>query len=95
METKYTLGPWRKGARSLDITAKGKVIATVHCDSDHPATEAQAHANRDIMLAAPEMLEALQNIIEYRTPVPDTESDYVPRTIIKEVKQAILKALKG
>ena len=94
MKTKHTLGPWHvkdHPTETCQIIAENSIrVCDVWCTDLEGGVE-----NAHLIAAAPEMLEALQNIIEYRTPVPDTESDYVPRTIIKEAKKAILKALKG
>jgi hypothetical protein len=64
---KHTPGPWKRGSRILDIVG-GKpttLIATIACPSEHPATEAKAHANSNLISAAPEMLEAIELIHGY------------------------------
>jgi hypothetical protein len=62
---KHTPGPWKRGSRILDIVGSKPVtlIATIACPSEHPATEAKAHANSNLIAAAPEMLEALKELV--------------------------------
>jgi hypothetical protein len=76
---KHTPGPWKRGSRILDIVG-GKpttLIATIACPSEHPATEAKAHANSNLISAAPEMLEALK----YAAEMVKTARQYFPKSI--------------
>jgi hypothetical protein len=61
---KHTKGPWSYGYSYLEIVSQSRTkhIATVHCSSKHPATEDESRANSNLIAAAPEMLEVLQNI---------------------------------
>ena len=50
MNTKPTPAPWRHSWRLLDIVGpKGKLIATLPT-SEHPASEARAHANAKLII---------------------------------------------
>lgn len=57
-----TARPWRQGARLLDVTANGRIVAHVTCASDHPATEATAHANAAFIVRAVNAHEILLGI---------------------------------
>lgn len=57
----YTKGPWNRGGRLLDITKNGKLIASVNCSSNHPATEDESHSNAHLIAAAPDLIDRLKD----------------------------------
>lgn len=59
-----TARPWRQGARLLDVTANGRIVAHVTCASDHPATEATAHANAAFIVRAVNAHDAMREALE-------------------------------
>lgn len=65
MNAKHTPGPWNTGQRGrmLNVGHNGTLIATIDCRSQHPAVEAEAHANARLIAAAPELLEALHSAL--------------------------------
>ena len=46
----------------------------------------------DLIAAAPDMLRALREIIDFSTPIPDLSSDYVVQSAMHNAREAIAKA---
>lgn len=102
-EHKHTPGPWRAvetiGGYALIATRDGVLIAKVDCSisSNHWVKNiAESNANSRLISAAPELLEALENLLG--RVIQDcelTHSEYGAsgREIITQAKQAIAKAL--
>lgn len=68
MTTKHTAGPWTCGKRGSfyenHIVANGTLIASVAGRHFNPAMSAEEiKANRDVIAAAPELLEALRYLV--------------------------------
>lgn len=61
----HTCGKWTRGYRTLDIIGNGKRVCSIHCDSEHPAIETEAHANARLIAAAPDLLEACKLMFGY------------------------------
>lgn len=96
MSTAHTPGPWRSGDRWKTIFAPNDgqpsppVIATIHCpDAKFETIKANAH----LIAAAPELLAALQSLLEWNQNVfPTYATDDVP--VIQSAQAAISKATK-
>ena len=97
---KHTPGPWKvvheeerypgwNGPIPHSIgTSDGETIIA-RCPDGWGAED---NANARLIAAAPELLDALSEIMSHRTPIPDEDSDYVPRLIIDQARAAIHKA---
>jgi hypothetical protein len=53
----HSLGPWRKGLAGDIVTEDGRIIASMYW------ARPEAHANARLVAAAPELLEALEDIL--------------------------------
>ena len=91
-EYKHTLGPWRSPKNTMDD--KGLYISTPDGNFDvceiklaYAPNAAEAHANAKLIAAAPDMLEALQNVIN-----AEAVGDKID---FKEILAAIHKATGG
>ena len=80
----HTPTPWKQGWCLLDVTAgsDSKIIGSMLCQSQHPATEAIAHANAEYIVrcvnAHERIVAALRDITNYPRPAlssNDTEAD--------------------
>ena len=95
----HTPGPWIRGARLLDVCAGASVVATVACASSHPATEEQAHANARLIAAAPDLLAALEGIINLHgkacNGLPFSENEIQEWTNAHYVARAAIRKAKG
>ena len=61
----YTPGPWQVGDLSPKTIYKGDIsFAEVYIEGVSQERKAQAHANARLMAAAPELLEALKEMLE-------------------------------
>ena len=68
METKHTPGPWRQEGTS--IVTDEVCIAVIEEDGGYEAPPEQRRANTLLLVAAPELLEALKEMLE--TPFRNT-----------------------
>ena len=95
----HTPGPWIRGDRLLDVCAGASVVATVACASSHPATEEQAHANARLIAAAPDLLAALEGIINLHgkacNGLPFSENETQEWTNAHYVARAAIRKAKG
>jgi len=83
---KHTPGPWKREAKTgrnrFRITdARGHQVADTNTYNE------DAEANADVIAAAPELLEALQELVDGMTDVEDSES-----CVLFRARAAIAKA---
>src|SRR5687768_15385929 len=85
-----TPGPWEIGTpgpnKCPTIGHKGLMVATVAHGDDHPT-----YANARLIAAAPELLEALDWLVQI-LPDPELDNDELQRTWTKKARTAIAKA---
>lgn len=109
MEAKYTKGPYLRDGRTVYALVpmlpqdQGKngpkecnsFFCTVQgCNSKYSATEEQLEATAALFAAAPELLKALEYLIEESD--PDMDEDYNPHAMpLANARAAIAKALGG
>ena len=95
MTTKHIPGPWRVERQpDLDRDGNGYEWAIRATSGEYEQNPGYANTKDHavLMAAAPELLAAAVELIENRTPVPDTESDYVVRVHVKRLFDAIRAA---
>lgn len=92
METRHTAGEWKYGYRMRDITANGKLIATVHCESDHPANEAAAAANARLITSAPNLLELVRSAYDRFTDNDMMPPNHALDVWLEQARAALAKA---
>lgn len=94
METKFTKGEWKVGEGITTIECENDFIATCHHITEQWITEEQAIANAKLIAAAPEMFNALVELLAQVKQFTDGdigEQDYF-RDEISNAKKAIKKA---
>jgi hypothetical protein len=84
-ETKFTPGPWEKKFNYLRVQAVAEPKVAI-CYTDTFGTSGQGVGNANLIAAAPEMFEALENLVELF-------SDESPAFI--QAQDAIAKAKGG
>lgn len=101
MEFKGTKGEWKEVLLGVSriISEEGVVVATINpLDDgiDNAAKQIEKEANTNLIAAAPELLEALQYLVNYNKrlltlqEVPEKQIAY----ILKEPIEALAKALR-
>ena len=61
MKTQHTPGPWKEDKYGCVIDAGGRVVCNEFCTTSIPLAESLANAR--LIAAAPELLEALENLL--------------------------------
>ena len=97
---RHTKEPWKLhisgDARPHSIIASGWIITEVpHYGYDlnkYPNAKTEQTANAQLMTAAPDLLEALQNALLTLQYVDSIESVYIDNEVLNESIQAIAKA---
>ncbi len=90
-EFKGTPGPWNKNKYGEAVDAQGEII---HLRGVALSNREVTKANTDLVIAAPELLEALQMALEWIDAVPsDTRLPAMPGFDRDEVNNVINKAL--
>lgn len=87
-EFKGTPGPWNKNKYGEVVDAEGEII---HLRGVALSNREDTKANTDLVIAAPELLEALQLCEEFMSLLPSTGFDGLAR--IEGARAAINKAL--
>lgn len=94
MNAKHTPGPWEHIGKG-DIMGKednGYGLGYVHvCSVFHRTVRSRTNANARLIAAAPELLEALQWLVDLM-PDPELDIDTVQREQVIKAKAAIAKA---
>ena len=81
-QTKHTPGPWEVHGNNI-VATKGNVDVAVICYSGEHFT-GEDKANARLIAAAPELLEALRNVVGAFTTNPDPESRPISATWLAE-----------
>ncbi len=86
MKHEHTPGPWWQDDDGCISAGSHETYTTLF--------ERVSATDADVRLAevAPEMLEALQDVLEFRTGIPDRDSSYLPNLIFRQVRGVINKA---
>ena len=100
MSAKHTRGPWRSfGSSTIYIEARlgdgwiQEVCSVGPTEADKGYGE-QQQANARLIAAAPELLEALQWLVDLM-PDPELDNDAVQRAQVIKARDAIAKATGG
>ena len=93
MKSNFTPGPWRIGDKhQTDIYAARAGHAIARTVNPHYAGECEANAV--LIAAAPELLEALEWLVDI-LPDPELDNDELQRVWTKKARAAINKATGG
>lgn len=89
MSAKHTPGPW--DALSFGVFAQDVLVASVYGDDPDCRPDDRMWANARLIAAAPELLDALQWLVDLM-PDPELDIDTVQREQVIKAKAAIAKA---
>jgi len=89
MTAQHTKGPWHVKNGFIDAE-NGSHVAEVHATAKKSEFEATLGANARLIAAAPELLEALRECVEYIYDGLDGPNDMAP--VLHEARKAIAKA---